>query len=141
MKRVLVVLMCLAFFANSGCKTLEAIEKDLTPKSPEQKKQEKRQAWIEEKSAKVASELGDPYPYMLRISAGEYSIEKIPVDGYEEFKATVTEDLRKIENNISKESLAELRKKYDAIKLSIKEVQKTRAYINDQFEYDGSYKA
>lgn len=145
MKCALVVLMCLACFANSGCKTLEsvkdngfnleAIKTGLQPsKSPEQKKQEKRQVWIEEKSNEVASELGEPYPYMLRSSAGGYFIEKIPVDRYEEFKVAVTEDLSKIENSIYEESLAELRKKYDAIKLSIKEVQNTRAYINTKFE-------
>jgi DNA-binding transcriptional MerR regulator len=145
MKGVLVVLMCLACFANGGCKTLEsvkdngfnleAIKTGLQPsKSPEQKKQEKRQAWIEEKSDEVASELGEPYPYMFSNAAGGYSIEKIPVNAYEAFKVALTEDLSQIENNISEESLAELRKKYDAIRLSIKEVQETRAYINAQFE-------
>ena len=132
MKGVFVVLMCLAFVANSGCKTFETFEAGLHPKSPEQKKQEERQAWIEEKSVEVANKLSGLYPIVH-----QSRVQKLSADEYEELKAVytkVSEEEFEVKDYASKKSLAELRQGYDEMLLTIKVFQRTRAYINAQFE-------
>ncbi|MGM0641826.1 MAG: hypothetical protein ACQESN_10430 [Thermotogota bacterium] len=135
MKRTLVVLICLSFFINSGCKTLKTLEGELNPKSPEQKFQIKYKAWVKEKSDEVADKLNGLYPI-----ARNSSIERLSGDEYEELKDVFSKIFKKFELNDDsfKDSLADLRKKYDKINYAKKTLEKTIVYINTQIEQAAS---